>query len=289
MQTAYSREQLEEMARSVPVWFHSIDLGQGVLTNGMRTAPHLARATEELRLPDLLGKSVLDVNAWDGFFSFEAERRGARRVVALDHYMWAMDQAEHFRYWKECKSRGITPQPYHTMPYYRPDELPGKAGFTMARQALQSRVEDVVGDFMEMDLSGLGSFDVVLYLGSLYHMRDPLRALERLAAVTGELAVIETEAVELPMYEQRAFCEFFETNELNGDVSNWWAPNEKALAGLCRAAGFQRVEIVSGAPERWSRRGLRVAAGGMLRRLSPGKKETGPRVVRYRAVAHAWK
>jgi tRNA (mo5U34)-methyltransferase len=265
----YDKEQLETMAKSVPVWFHSIDLGQGVVTNGLKSPAQIAHEINSFRLPDLRGKTVLDINTYDGVFAFEAERRGALRVVALDRYMWAMDPGAHHNYWKECKERGVVPAAYHTMPYYLPDQLPGKLGFDTAHKALQSKVEVEVGDFMEMDIEPLGVFDVVLYLGSLYHMEDPLRAMRRVAAVTKELAVIETEAAVFRGLEEYALCEFFESNELNGDVSNWWAPNEKALAGLCRAAGFIRVESVVGP-------------------ALQSDPET-PAVVRYRSVVHAWK
>jgi tRNA (mo5U34)-methyltransferase len=267
---AFAKRELEEMAASVPFWWHSIDLGEGVVTPGEILPEPLARVLESLRLPDLRGRTVLDVGAYDGFYSFEAERRGARRVVALDHYVWSMDIAATMRYWRECKERGAVPQPYHTLPgNWRPDLLPGKRGYDTAHNALGSKVETVVADFMETDLAALGTFDVVLYLGILYHMENPLHALKRLAAVTGELAVIETEATLFPDFEQHAVCEFFETNELNADVSNWWAPNAKALAGLCRAAGFRRVDVLVGPP--------------------PVTPATERRVHRYRAVAHAWK
>jgi tRNA (mo5U34)-methyltransferase len=178
------------------------------------------------------------------------------------------------------------------MPYYKPDELPGKIGFDTAHRALGSRVEVVVGDFMDMDLKPLGEFDVVLYLGSLYHMEDPLRAMKRVAAVTKELAIIETEAAVFPTLEDHALCEFFESNELNGDVSNWWAPNEKALVGLCRAAGFKRAEIVAGpnaAPAEPLIQKLRSAARAGLAELSLRKVHEASEVRRYRATAHAWK
>src|SRR6266516_4593012 len=87
----YNKAQLEEMAASVGYWWHSIDLGLGVVTNGFKTREGLKNELELLRLPDLKDKTVLDIGAWDGFYSFEAERRGARRVVALDHYVWSMD------------------------------------------------------------------------------------------------------------------------------------------------------------------------------------------------------
>lgn len=261
------------MASAVPCWFHSIDLGQGVVTNGFQSRELLADMIERMRLPELRNKSVLDINTWDGFFAFEAECRGAARVVALDHYMWAMDLEQHGTYWTECKERGITPVAYHEMPYYKPLELPGKMGFDTAYTALNSKVEGVVADFMNVDLGQLGMFDVVLYLGSLYHMENPLLALKRVAAVTKEVAIIETEAVAFPRLEQRAICEFFESNELNGDVSNWWAPNQKALTGMCRAAGFSRVDMICGPP-------LGVTP-------SSGTAET--HITRYRAITHAWK
>lgn len=265
----FSKQQLEAMVQAVPVWYHSMYLGQGVVTQGVGSQAAQQSQLESLQLPDLRGKSVLDINTMDGFFAFEAERRGAQQVVALDYYMWAMDLAEHTKYWLGCKEKGVTPQPYHEMPYYRPDEMRGKLGFDTARLALKSNVEGMVGEFMEMDLEKLGTFDVVLFLGSLYHMENPLHALKRVREVTKELAVIETEAAVFPGFEDHGVCEFFESNELNGDVSNWWAPNQKALIGMCRAAGFARVDCVVG---------------------PPASADSGtPRVVRYRAIVHAWK
>ena len=90
----YNKAQLEEMAESVGFWWHSIDLGQGVVTKGFKTPETLQHELESLRLPDLRDKTVLDIGAWDGFFSFEAEKRGAKRVVAFDHHIWSVDLAK---------------------------------------------------------------------------------------------------------------------------------------------------------------------------------------------------
>jgi len=212
---------------------------------------------EALALPDLTGKSVLDIGGWDGFFAFEAERRGAARVGVVDHYMWSLDIPGVMAYWSQCMAAGDTPKPYHETEFWQPDTLPGKRGFDVAREALDSRVEEFVVDFMSCDLDLLGSWDVVLYLGVLYHMEDPLRALRRLAGVTGELAVVETEAVVIPGLEHDALWRFFPGAELNGDVSNWWAPNANALLGALRAAGFASAVQVSGSSE-----GLADAPGG---------------------------
>ncbi|MCP4659871.1 MAG: methyltransferase domain-containing protein [bacterium] len=264
------KDELRQTAESVPFWWHSIDLGRGVVTAGRKSAANLGAELAALEIPPLRGKTFLDVGAWDGYFSFAAERRGARRVLALDHYVWSMDLVAQERYWRECREKGITPQSYEEIPgIWRPEELPGKQGFDTAREALGSRVEERVADFMTMDLRELGVFDVVLYKGVLYHIEDPLAALRRLARVTGELAIIETAAVVVPGFEHHAFCEFFESDELNFDPGNWWAPNEKALHGMCRAAGFAAVETRLGPP-------------------APAHCPAGE-ITRYRAVVHAGK
>jgi tRNA (mo5U34)-methyltransferase len=76
-------ESLNQQIKAID-WWHPIDLGNGVVTPGIDCTPS---RLAEIRLPeDLRGKSVLDIGAWDGFFSFEAERRGARRVLATDSF-----------------------------------------------------------------------------------------------------------------------------------------------------------------------------------------------------------
>ena len=291
--TTHNKAQLEETAESVGYWWHSIDLGEGVVTRGYKTRETLQNELESLRLPDLRGKTVLDIGAWDGFFSFEAERRGARRVVALDHYVWSLDLPKHIRYTHECGERGVAPLPYEKTPNWQPDKLPGKRGYDTAHKALDSKVETVVGDFMTMDLASLGPFDVVFFLGVLYHMEDPLAALRRVASLTNGVVIIETHAIALPGYEHLEICEFYSSNQLNGDVSNWWGPNVKALEGMCRAAGFVRVEVMprsgyvdASHPKGSFYRKTRRAVGQVLREfslVSPLAPEP------FRAVVHAWK
>jgi tRNA (mo5U34)-methyltransferase len=290
----FSREELKAMVEAVPFWFHSFDLGHGVTTSGFKPAVHLNNELQALHLPELSGKTVLDIGAMDGFYSFEAERRGAKQVVALDHYAWSLDLAQHIKYMRECRERGVVPVPDQSGPHWRPWELPGKRGYDTIHRALESKVETLVADFMKINVEDLGVFDVVLFLGVLYHMENPLEALKRVARVTGQVAIIETAAVVVPGYEHVAFCEFFESNELDGDMSNWWAPNEKALVGLCRAAGFSRVQTIAGAPRRPVSVG-RDSSGSSFtariwsrtrRRLS---RESIPEIQRYRAIVHAWK
>ena len=215
------------------------------MTPGFKAKSLLEQEAQPPRIPKSLeGKTVLDIGAWDGYFSFEAERRGASRVVALDHYVWSLDLSAQHAYWKECKTKGIPVEPYHSRPeLWKPETLIGKAGFDTAKSVLQSKVEPLVGDFMNMDTGDIGVFDITFYLGVLYHVESPMYALRKLAAVTRELAIIET-AVFRSSDTVSPVCRFFESDEFNSDPSNWWAPNCECLMAMCRAAGFNEVSIV---------------------------------------------
>ena len=272
METAELRARVDGL-----LWYHSIDLGGGVVTPGVSKTPVRTEA-----LPDFNGRSVLDIGAWDGYYSFLAERGGAARVLALDHYMWQLDFVARQAYWDECARRGVLPDPARDREFLTRDDLPGRRGFDLARQALNSRVEPVVGDFMSMDLDELGSFDVVLMLGVLYHLPEPFQALQRLRRITREVAVIETEAVQIVGRESEPLSLFLPGDEMNADHTNWNAVTEAGLHAMCRAAGFRRVVTKAGprgeTPVIRARRGLRDAAsrfGGL------------PKTRHYRIVVHA--
>jgi tRNA (mo5U34)-methyltransferase len=184
-------------------WFHQIRLPDGSTTPGRdRSAEKLAA----LHLPNLTGKTVLDVGAWDGYFSFAAERLGASRVLATDSYIWR--------------------QPA------------GKDGFAHARKALGSSVEHMEIDVLDISPETVGHFDVVLFLGVLYHMRHPLLALERMASVTRQLLVLET-LVDMTFLRTPAAA--FYPWRLHGDETNWWGPNRAAVLGMLSSVGFDRV------------------------------------------------
>jgi tRNA (mo5U34)-methyltransferase len=191
-------------------WWHKIDLGNGITTPGQDES---LTKLGQIRLPQSLhGLSVLDIGAWDGFFSFECERRGAKRVVAVDKVVWD---------WPAI----------------------GKSGFELARRVLGSKVEDVELEVLDITPERLGVFDVVLFLGVLYHMRHPLLALERAASVTGKHMILETH---VDMNElDRPVLAFYPEDECNKDSSNWFGPNRAAVEAMLKVVGFRKVEMVS--------------------------------------------
>jgi tRNA (mo5U34)-methyltransferase len=257
------------------VWFHSIDLGDGVVTHGLSESAQTLRPEQ---LPLFTGRTVLDIGAWDGYYSFLAERSGAARVVALDHYVWGVDIAAREQYWNECRELGTFPdQARDLTDFWRPD-LPGRRGFELAKEVLNSRVEPVLADFATVDLDSVGTFDVVLYLGVLYHMKEPLHCLERLRAVTREVAVIETAAICIPSAVGMPLLRFLAGSELNRDFGNWYQPNIEALEALAIAAGFSRTEVIQGPPI--------VEPGAARWRPRRESSDTGSRD--YRAIVHAY-
>lgn len=238
------KELLERKISQIQ-WCHSIDLGNGIITPGLSKTKHLS----DHELPNVTGKSVLDIGAWDGLNSFLAERKGASRVVALDHYAWGVDMAKRNIYWNESKQLGKFPDYRLDQTEFWDDSLPGKAGFDLAREVLSSNVESEVGDFMKIDPKTVGTFDVVLFLGVLYHLREPLTALERVRELTSGVAVIETSAISIGNAENSSLLRFYAGDELDGDYSNYFGPSATALAGMARAAGFSRTEVKVGPPK----------------------------------------
>ena len=190
-------------------WWHSIDLG---VKDGVSRITPGAHKIEELRdnfsrflLPDLAGKRVLDIGCWDGFYSFEAERLGAQ-VVSVD-----------------C---------------WRPEK------FFVAREALKSNAEFHELSVYDVTKEKLGAFDVVFFLGVLYHVKHPLLALEQVCEVTRDLAVIETHQIDNLFETKHPVMEFYEMDELGGQYDNWWGPNVECLVQMTRTAGFVRVEVL---------------------------------------------
>jgi tRNA (mo5U34)-methyltransferase len=239
----------EELRRYVARqgWYHSIDFGDGVASVGAKPGEVIEREWRLFGLENLHGQRLLDIGGADGAYAFLAERAGASPVAVLDHYVWSVDPDAYGRLYNDHVRAGKTPPAPHESDLWDPERLPGRWRFDTARQLLGSKVQAFAADFMECDLEELGAWDVVLYLGVLYHMEDPLRAMRRVAALTRRQAIVETEAIVVPGHPEPLW-RFFPGGELNHDRTNWWVPNLAALLGVLGAAGFPRSEVLSGEP-----------------------------------------
>ncbi|WP_274628424.1 DUF1698 domain-containing protein [Arvimicrobium flavum] len=193
-------------------WFHSMEFPDGGRTSGIKPLATLKREAEAIFRHGVGGKSVLDIGAWDGFFSFEAERRGASRVLSTDWFCWGG---------------------------------PGwgtKAGYDHAHRRLSSRCESLEVDLFGLNPQAHGTFDVVLFLGVLYHLKDPLGGLEWAAAMSHDRIVVET-ATSLNRQKAPAM-RFLPSGSLNGDPTNFFAPNVACIVAMLRDAGFARFEAL---------------------------------------------
>jgi tRNA (mo5U34)-methyltransferase len=204
-----SRRQIERLSKLG--WYHSIELPGGGVVEGHQSIAQLRRRLAMFPVPeDLRGKRVLDIGAWDGWFSFEMERRGAE-VLALDY-------AKNTR-------------------------------LLEARRLLGSRIEYRIGDICRLTWRELGTFDIVLFLGVLYHVKHPVMALENVCGMTRRMACIESFVTDADLTAAPAM-EFYETTALRGQLDNWVGPNAACLMAFCRTAGFARVEFAGALGER---------------------------------------
>jgi tRNA (mo5U34)-methyltransferase len=220
-----TREQIREAVDRNPVWYHSIELGNGIVTPGwFDLRPIVGR----MPWPDVAGKRCLDVGTYDGFLSFELERRGASAVVAAD-----VHEHEHWD-WPH-RTRALGPA--------RLAEIAGEKkglGFEIARDALGSAVEKRNRSIYDLDPAVDGTFDFVICGTLLLHLRDPIRALERIRAVcAGCFLSAEQIDVRLSFLRPRQPVAHFR----GGDRVQWWIPNRAAHRRMLEAAGFEITRV----------------------------------------------
>lgn len=208
-------------------WYHTIELAPGVVTPGWQDTRPIAQTVPLPR--SLAGKRCLDVATFNGFWAFEMERRGAAEVVAIDvldpaRWDWPVGSEEAVR-----AAIG--------------ERHAGGRGFEIAKRELGSSVERVERSVYELDPATDGEFDFV-YLGSLLvHLRDPVRALERVRSVClGALVVVD--GIDLPlslMFPRLPVARFDGRGR-----PWWWYSNAAGLGRLVESGGFH----VDGRPRR---------------------------------------
>lgn len=191
-------------------WHQQIEVCPGLVTPGTSNSDGLLRSLMNLGFPeDCRELRILDLGCRDGFFSFELERRGASVVP--------MDYAE-----------------------------PSCTEFPIAARLLGSSLEYVVENVYFLSPTEYGFFDHVLFLGLLYHLRNPMLALDRVRSVLKSDGTmwLETQlATDSAVLESSApLWQFFPRDELNGDSTNMWGPN---MAGLEKVVEECEFKVVS--------------------------------------------
>jgi len=202
------RARANELVTAVP-WLHSIRLFPDLVVKGVKPPETLeAERQRILETIDIKGRTVLDVGSWNGYFSFEAKRLGAARVIASDSYTW-----KH--------------------PAWR-----GRETFELSRACLGLDIEAVEIDPTEMP-GPLEPTEVVLFLGVFYHLFDPIDVLDRVASLAKDVLVVETHE-DLQWVDKPAMA-FYPGSELNQDNTNWWATNPECMIELLKAKGFTKI------------------------------------------------
>ena len=201
------REELAHRVAAHAGWYHRIELAPGLVTPGSHDSADGLRRVEALGLPaSCHGLRALDIGCRDGFYAFELERRGAE-VVGLDY------------------------------------ADPEVTGFSIAAAALGSRVRYVVENVYDLDASMYGRFDLVLFLGVLYHLRNPMLAFDRIRGVlrTGGSLFVETQiSTRRTLTRSREpLWEFLPKDSLHGDSTNKWAPNLPGLVAVAEECLFR--------------------------------------------------
>jgi len=219
------RDEIARLVAEHGRWWHEIEVAPGIVTPGDDSNRMKLPILDALGLPrDLRGKRALDIGTSDGYFAFELEKRGAA-VTAID----------------------FVPETY--------------SGFATARRILDSQVEYRMDNVYNLAPESYGTFDVVLFLGVLYHLRKPLAALDAIRSVMKEDAQLfvgtmlideyfllpdgtttTLDAID-PILKNVPLWQFYPGDALNGDYTNEFAPNRRALEAALAEAQFRVDEL----------------------------------------------
>ena len=221
MPGSFTVSEIEKKVADLSPWFHNLSLAgvQTAPTHFLGDYPSVKWKNFESSLPsDMGGMSVLDIGCNGGFYSLEMKRRGAARVLGIDHDDRYLEQA---RFAAKVSGSDIE---FRKMSVY---ELP----------ALEEK------------------FDLVLFMGVFYHLRHPLLALDLLRqyaakdwlvfqsmqrgsqtrpAIDDDYPFWQSEMFDLPGYPKMHFVE----KKYSQDATNWWIPNRACVEAVLRSAGF---------------------------------------------------
>ena len=228
---------------AVPYWYHKIELPGDIITPGWSPMD----ATKYGVPDDLTGKRVLDVGAWDGYWTWEALKRGASEVVAIDDF---------------CDDLGNRKDVKRNK-WYNFDLCREALGFNKNDEAdyVNDKGQKVTRIEMSVyDIERLGHFDVVFFFGMIYHMKHPLLVLEKISEICdGEIYIESAVVDDYSPYlskeseadpgklifkgypENNMVMEFYPDDQYACNKTNWWVPTIQSLGAMVGSVGFKNV------------------------------------------------
>jgi tRNA (mo5U34)-methyltransferase len=234
--------ELEEKIKAIPYWYHKIELPGGIVTPGWSPMNAARYAIPD----DLTGKRVLDIGAWDGYWTWEALKRGAKEVIAIDDFSDNLGVPDRIKRngWETfdlCREAfGFTEYgsggPYDDVRY----------------NDKHQKVTHQQISVYDIDEERFGRFDIVFFFGTLYHLRYPLLALDMISKVCDGSIYIETAAADdyspyrggigKGFRDREMVMEFYPGKQYGNNENNWWVPTLQCIGAMLNSAGFIDVE-----------------------------------------------
>lgn len=200
-------------------WYHTLDLGHGIVTEGM--FDHRPVVGRYLLPTDLSGLRCLDVGTMDGFWAFEMERRGAAEVIAAD--VAHVDDLD----WPPRWRSRVKP----TLDRTKADR------FALAHAAQGSRVQRIERSVYEL-ASDLGKFDLIFCGDLLVHLKDPITAIQRMRSICSGTTILSNPVKRFRFARRRPLAEFDGIDEFQ-----WWLLSEASIKRIMLAVGFDQIEV----------------------------------------------
>lgn len=204
---------IETRVAEEPYWFHRVELPGGIVTPGW-SDPRVDKLPHYGLPAKMTGMRVLDIGNAEGFFSFEAERRGAAEVIGIENYP------------------------------------PMSRKFEICRAALGSRARSYMLNVYDLNPFSMGTFDLVMFFGVLYHLRHPILALQKIASVCTGTLLMQTATCDDG--SNKPMAEFHPFGITSGPADNpshdptcFWFPNVACCIAMLQHVGFCDVEQIA--------------------------------------------
>ena len=234
-------EELRKRVEAIPYWYHRIELPDGIVTNGW--SPLCA---DRYAIPDnLTGKRVLDIGAWDGYWTWEALKRGAIEVVAIDDFSDDTGDPKVKR--NDWETFDLCREAFGFTKKVTDSVFCGEWWANEKGQLVSRDEQSIYEECWEA-----GTFDIVFFFGTIYHLKEPLKALEKISSIcTGEIYIETASLDEYSPYKgglgkgydkNDMVMEFYPGKQYANNEGNWWVPTLQCLGAMVQSTGFDNIE-----------------------------------------------